>query len=114
MYQYGPMLISSTFGTSKEEQAAATSLTSYLLLASNVIVVPLALSVGFLGDKIKAYKLLILFSTLATAFTALMVSDAERGWKLYVGYVGGTSFIVIILLLVSWHFYNFTIESDLA
>ena len=102
MYQYGPMLISSMFGTSKEEQAEATSLTSYLLLASNVIVIPLALSVGFLGDRVKAYKLLILFTFLATVFTALMVSDGEKGWKLYVGYVGGTSFIVTILLLVRY------------
>lgn len=99
MYQYGPMLISSLFPD--EEQKAATSLTSYLLLASNVIVIPLALSVGFLGDKVKAYKLLILFTTLATAFTALMVWEQEKGWKLYVGYVGGTSFIVTILLLVN-------------
>jgi len=49
-----------------DEQDYATSLTSYLILAANVITIPLALSVGYISDKIKAYKLLLLFRITCT------------------------------------------------
>jgi hypothetical protein len=76
-------------------------MTSLLLLISNVIVIPLALAVGYISDKIKAYKLLMFFSFLAVSFTTLMIWEEKKDLKLFIGYIGGTAFIVTLLLLVS-------------
>jgi hypothetical protein len=76
-------------------------LTSNLLLISNIIVIPLALIVGYSGDKVKIWKLLLFFTLLSATFQALMIWHGELGYYLYVGFVGATSFTVTVLLLVS-------------
>lgn len=83
-----------------EEKDQATSLSSILLLIANVMVIPLAFGVGYLGDKLKIWKLLFLFSALGNGFLVLMIANPVLGPSLYIGFVGGTAFNVTVLLLV--------------
>lgn len=106
MYQFGPMYIQDLYGESEAEQTEATQLTSMLLLISNCIVIPLALIVGYTGDKFKIWKLMIFFTFLAAFFQAMMLWHGELGYYLYFGFIGATSFTVTVLLLVRYEIYN--------
>lgn len=84
-----------------EEAATATSWCSYLMLASNIIVIPLAIWLGHIGDKVKVWKLMIIFGSISGLFFTLMVVDTANKIIVYIGFVGSTSFIITVLLLVS-------------
>lgn len=84
-----------------DDPKGAASLTSYLMLFSNLIVIPLAFGVGYIGDKFKVWKLMIIFTTCSCFFQTLMIVDEGNKIMLYVGFVGAMAFIITVLLLVN-------------
>ena len=56
-YSFGPLLIKAMF---EGETDKANKIISNLLLVANILAIPSALAVGYLSDRFKIWKLLII------------------------------------------------------
>lgn len=74
---------------------------SWLLMISNILVIPSALISGIACDKFKVWKTMIVVSSLVLMFQTMMVQSGKSKTLLYIGYSGAITAQINIFLLVS-------------
>lgn len=61
------------YSSNKEEQDKADSILSLLFLISNVLCIPVCIIVGYLIDKFRMWKVMVITSVLTLLFNVLLV-----------------------------------------
>eukprot|EP00347_Sterkiella_histriomuscorum_P002032 403369737 len=87
-YQFGPIYFKFILKSLGESQDYADDAVSWLMLVSNVLVIPTALILGILSDKFKIWKLMLAVIVLLIIFELIFIIPKGNEVTLFIGFIG--------------------------